>query len=262
MELTFEKWHGTGNDFVMVLDPEGRWQPDAESIQYICERRKGVGADGLIILQKDDKEDFRMIYFNRDGRESSMCGNGGRCAIAFAARHGLGSGTLRFRAVDGVHEGRAEDDGRVSLRMIDVAAFGRHGEAYVLDTGSPHYVQFTKLAAHPDFEKEAAAIRHQPPFAESGINVNFVEVLSPGLLSIRSYERGVEAETLSCGTGAVAAALAAGWKEKKTGRQRVELRTRGGTLHVEYRIHGAHSEDVWLIGPATYVFSGRIEISS
>ena len=260
MELTFEKWHGTGNDFVMLLDREGRWQPDEQTVRKICERRTGVGADGLIILRKDKTEDFRMVYFNRDGRESSMCGNGGRCAIAFAAKHGLGAATLRFRAVDGVHEGRVEDDGRVSLRMIDVPHYERHGEAFVLNTGSPHYVRFTKLAAHPDFEKEAAAIRHEPRFAKEGINVNFVELQGPDSLSMRSYERGVEAETLSCGTGAVAAALAAGWKEKKRGRQRVELRTRGGTLHVEYCLQGDCSEDVRLIGPAAYVFSGRMEI--
>lgn len=260
MELTFEKWHGTGNDFVMVFDPGGRWQPDEQLIREICERRTGVGADGLIIVREDVTEDFRMIYFNSDGRESSMCGNGGRCVIAFAAKHGLGSDSVRFRAIDGVHEGRAEADGRISLRMMDVRHYTRHGEDFVLDTGSPHYVRFTSLDAHPDFEKEAAAIRHHPDFAKQGINVNFVEEPGPGLLAMRTYERGVEAETLSCGTGAVAAALAAARRHEKTGMQRFEINTRGGRLIVKFRADADAFRDIWLTGPARYVFSGSLPV--
>lgn len=260
MKLSFEKWHGTGNDFIMVLDAESQWHPDETMIARICKRRTGVGADGLIILRKDANHDFHMLYFNSDGHQSSMCGNGGRCAIAFAARHGWAKDSVRFRAIDGIHEGRI-DEGNVYLKMNDVMKLRQADREWVLDTGSPHYVRFTKLGEHLHFEDEAREIRQSPEFKKEGINVNFVEEKAGGELQMRTYERGVEAETLSCGTGAVAAALAAARKQKRRGSQKIKISTPGGRLHVQFRMEEDAFRDIWLIGPATYVYSGSMELS-
>jgi len=258
MKWAFEKWHGTGNDFIMISDPEHSWPAGEERIRQLCQRRTGIGADGLIVIRKDPEVDFRMIYYNSDGRESTMCGNGGRCALAFAAKHGFYRKRARFRAIDGLHEG-FEKEGLYHLKMNDVSDLREMKNQLILDTGSPHLVRFAPVESE-DFVQEAAAIRWSGPFALEGINVNFVEELGTGHLRMRTFERGVEDETLSCGTGAVAAAIAAAHNLQENGPLNFELETRGGTLKVTLEKEEDQYHNVWLIGPAVHVYNGELDI--
>lgn len=209
MGRKFSKYHGAGNDFVMI---DGRTEPfDAtpERVAALCRRRTGIGADGLMILESDPAEEFRMRYFNADGGEATMCGNGGRCIALFAHHLGIGGMRKRFIGVDGPHTAellRVEGpEGEIRLGMIDVRRVEVHPEYLFLDTGSPHYVEFVESVRGVDVAGRGAAIRHSAAFAASGgTNVNFVEIVSDGHIRIRTFERGVEAETLACGTGATA----------------------------------------------------------
>ncbi len=258
MKWAFEKWHGTGNDFIMISDPENAWSPEEAKIRQLCERRTGIGADGLIVIRTDPEVDFRMIYYNSDGRESTMCGNGGRCALAFAERHGYYRNKARFRAIDGFHEGY-EKEGAYHLKMKDVNDLRELNNQLILDTGSPHLVRFAPVDTE-DFVQQAAAIRWSEAFASEGINVNFVKEEEGGKLYMRTYERGVEDETLSCGTGAVAAAIAAAHRSKTEGPMGFDLETRGGRLAVELEKDNGNYRNIWLIGPAAYVFKGEVDM--
>ncbi len=265
------KYQGAGNDFV-VLDgrlPGQPW-PDWTQAQVarLCDRHFGIGADGLIILQPPKQEGtaFHMAYYNADGCLSSFCGNGARCATAFAQALGLLEARdahppqARFTAADGLHHAAVLDDGRVRLAMADVDGLRRDGEAYVLDTGSPHWVQFTEQPPAEllamDFHAFARTVRYGPAYAAEGINVNVV-VATPDGLHMRTYERGVENETLSCGTGVTAAALAYAERSRLSGEGRVQVWTQGGELEVEFRNAKGNFTQVHLIGPAVRVFEGR-----
>ena len=266
--MQFYKYQGTGNDFVMIDDRTQAFdETDHERIAFLCHRRFGIGADGLILLRNKADFDFEMVYFNADGRPSSMCGNGGRCTVAFAKFLGLIDSQTRFLAVDGPHEARLEDDGTVRLKMIDVAApqEAEVGEEDVfLHTGSPHHVHFLDPTEHPtlaEFNVFAAGhdIRYDQAYDPAGTNVNFVQVPADPSQPwpVRTYERGVEDETLSCGTGVTAVALAA---SQRGAASPVRLRTQGGELEVsfEQRPDGGFT-NVWLCGPAVQVFGGAID---
>lgn len=260
----FSKYHGTGNDFVMVDNRALSFPKSTEYIACICHRRFGIGADGLILLENHPEYDFRMVYYNSDGRESSMCGNGGRCISAFAAQLGIGAmgSKLRFEAIDGYHEaaltGQTAYGYQVDLLMKNVnGPLETRDQAVILNTGSPHYVTlYTGLDAL-DIVPAAQAIRYDAPFKAEGINVNFIEPVEGGI-RIRTYERGVEDETYSCGTGVVAASIAAQYL--LPGHPHTTLITKGGTLAVNYHHadHGFH--DVHLIGPAEKVFEGEFPL--
>jgi diaminopimelate epimerase len=228
-----------------------------ELIQRICQRRFGVGADGVILLRDHGTLDFRMVYFNADGKEGSMCGNGGRCAVAFAIHLGLAGEQIVFEAVDGIHEAVLVDSDNIRLKMQDVKEIKVEKEYFLLDTGSPHYVKFVDDLDELDVLMEGRSVRYNEEFEDIGVNVNFVQS-SKKELYIRTYERGVEDETLSCGTGAVAAAICAAAKgnfEKSLYR----IRTRGGKLGVFFKTSGKDGfRDVYLEGSATYVFKGSI----
>lgn len=260
------KYQGAGNDFVILDNRSGEYDSlTKEQINRLCDRRFGVGSDGLMLFGKSEKYDFSMRYFNSDGGEGTMCGNGGRCMVAFAYHRGLKK--FEFEAIDGYHKAElleASPKGcTVKLKMIDVAeckefteASLEHGKAYILDTGSFHYVEFVKdVDKYPVFEKGRFWRYH----FEGGINVNFVEPAPNGLLKIRTYERGVEAETFACGTGATASAIAAYVAGIK--RNRYALQALGGRLQVEFvaRPEGSFS-DIYLTGPATFVYSCNIDI--
>ncbi|HEX8505938.1 MAG TPA: diaminopimelate epimerase [Hymenobacter sp.] len=266
--MQFYKYQGTGNDFVMIDDRTQAFdETDHERIAFLCHRRFGIGADGLILLRNKADFDFEMVYFNADGRPSSMCGNGGRCTVAFAKFLGLIDSQTRFLAVDGPHEARVEADGTVRLKMIDVAApqEAEVGEEDVfLHTGSPHHVHFLDPTEHPtlaEFNVFAAGhdIRYDQAYDPAGTNVNFVQVPADPSRPwpVRTYERGVEDETLSCGTGVTAVALAA---SQRGAASPVRLRTQGGELEVsfEQRPDGGFT-NVWLCGPAVQVFGGAID---
>ena len=261
MNLTFHKYHGTGNDFILVDDPNGEIRLTEKMVESLCNRRFGIGADGLIIMSHLQGYDFQMIYYNADGKVSSMCGNGGRCITAFAKLLGRIDGEATFSAVDGSH--RAVIAGVspmiVKLQMNDVREIKSIDNLIYLHTGSPHVVQFVDDVAVLDVKEEGKKIRFSTPFKADGVNVNFVEK-SGNQLIVRTYERGVEDETLSCGTGVVASAIAAfATNEIKAGKSEVAIRTKGGSLKVYFEKSGSTFRDVWLEGEATFVYKGLIE---
>jgi diaminopimelate epimerase len=260
--LPFWKYQGTGNDFVVIDDRAGIWEPflKQEQIAFLCDRRFGIGADGLILLAASETQDFRMVYFNADGRQSTMCGNGGRCLVAFAHQSGLGQKSYIFEAIDGLHHAEILSDGRVALEMSLPTGFQQLGpEQYWIDTGSPHYVAF--VSKLPDTEtvfREGHRIRHDERFAPGGTNVNFAQIKKPNSLKVRTFERGVEAETLSCGTGVTACAYVY-FLQQNAQSDTIEIESQGGELEVKVEHQGQAAEKVVLIGPATAVFSGSLQ---
>lgn len=260
MKYTFYKYQGAGNDFVMLDDREESFLVDQQKIEKICHRNFGVGADGFILLQNSDQYDFRMRYFNSDGRESSMCGNGGRCIAQFAFDLGLVDREMTFEAIDGLHRAVVHPT-YVALEMIDVENVETHPTHYFLNTGSPHHVQFVDDVQKIDVQKEGEKIRYGAPYFEEGSNVNFVEVGEDQVLHIRTYERGVEAETLACGTGVTAAAIAA-FSAGKVTQQPIRVKAVGGDLSVQFSVGNLRYEKVWLEGPAQFVFEGMITLEN
>jgi diaminopimelate epimerase len=259
MKIHFYKYQGTGNDFIII--DNRAWTLTAltvEKVKFLCDRRFGIGADGLMLLNPKTGFDFEMKYYNADGRESSMCGNGGRCMVRFAHSLGMHRDKYHFLAVDGVHE--AEIDGSVvSLKMNDVNWITEHGNDYVLDTGSPHYVKLVSDVMDYDVVNKGMEIRYNSEFSKEGINVNFVEQRKHDEILVRTYERGVEDETLSCGTGVTASALV--YHHNEAGYNDVTVLTKGGRLTVRYnRIGDGRFTDIWLCGPAEMVFEGEVEI--
>lgn len=260
MKLPFYKYQGTGNDFVIIDNRQlGLKREDVAHIRQLCDRRFGIGADGLIYLQEREGYDFEMVYYNSDGRESTMCGNGGRCIVRFAHDLGLGGGEFSFLAIDGPHRGRIMADGIVSIQMKDVDQTSHRGDHYVLNTGSPHYVQFVSDIASYPVAATGRAIRCNDTYRTEGINVNFVEELAKGQIFVRTYERGVEDETYSCGTGVVASAISY-FYEKDPGETTIRVKTLGGNLMVRFDLRGPHFTDIWLTGPAVQVFRGETTI--
>ncbi|MCU7550357.1 diaminopimelate epimerase [Chitinophagaceae bacterium LB-8] len=259
MRIQFYKYQGTGNDFV-ILDNRGQQYINlsVEQINQICNRRFGVGADGLMLLNNHPDYDFEMKYYNADGRESSMCGNGGRCLVKFAYDLGIVRTTYKFIAIDGAHEATVDIDGTVSLKMNDVKEIRYVDDHFILNTGSPHFVELTEDVMKLDVYEKGREVRYSPEFKEQGINVNFVEQLEePDRIIVRTYERGVEDETYSCGTGVTAAALVC--HHNDNGFNRVEIQTLGGNLSVEYDKIGDSYQNIWLQGPALRVFSGQMD---
>lgn len=255
MPLSFYKYQGTGNDFIMIDNRKLTFPADDEQlIKSLCSRRTGVGADGLILLQEHPDYDFEMVYFNADGRLGSMCGNGARCTVRFAKQLGVIEDVAYFLAADGEHQANIERD-QIQLKMGDVAAVERIGDDYYLNTGSPHYVRFVEDVKNLDVYAEGKAIRYNDRFNAVGTNVNFVQRLSANEIYVRTYERGVENETLSCGTGVTACALVAGLEGAESP---VKVKTPGGNLQVTFEQFGFGFRYVYLIGPAKLVFSGTV----
>jgi diaminopimelate epimerase len=255
MKISFSKYQGTGNDFVMIDNRSGAYDSlSVADITKLCDRRFGIGADGLIRIGTHPSLDFDVDYYNSDGSKS-FCGNGARCSVAFAASLGIVRGETRFMAIDGAHEASIEN-GIVSLKMSDVSGVRQRSPGdCVLDTGSPHYIVFTNEDV--DVYKEGRRIRWSDEFSAKGINVNFVKELGNDRLRVLTYERGVEDETLSCGTGVTAAAIAYAVKTGVQGRSSMEIETKGGKLAVRFDRSGDRFTDIFLIGPAEFVFSGE-----
>jgi diaminopimelate epimerase len=255
----FNKYHGAGNDFIIIDNRNNVFNPEnTVLIKKLCDRRFGIGADGLILIEKDPEHDFKMVYFNSDGNESTMCGNGGRCASDFAVRLGIAGKKLSFRAVDGIHKAVYEN-GIIRLRMNDINETKLIRGNYFLNTGSPHYVIFTSDLDNYDVFNNGRKIRWSNDFKPGGTNVNFVQVEENGIY-VRSYERGVEDETLSCGTGVTASAIVS-VLAGHFGTSPVNVRTRGGNLSVEFNImEEGKITNIWLCGPATFVFKGEIDL--
>ncbi len=256
MQLAFFKYQGTGNDFIMLDNREGSITLTTEQIVHACDRKFGVGSDGLVLLESDSAEDFHMNFFNPDGSQS-FCGNGSRCAVAFARRLGMVSNHGMFRAIDGVHAFTVNSD-EIAIRMKDVEGVEWNEGHCIIHTGSPHYIARNEHPEELDVIAEGRLIRYSDSFKKDGINVNFVR-FGDAELWMRTYERGVENETLSCGTGVTAAALSLASLQPEV--RAVRVHTRGGDLKVklEPQADGGY-HDIWLCGPAQFVFQGVIEL--
>lgn len=262
----FVKYQGAGNDFILIDDPDARFPVrDEQGIARLCHRRWGIGADGLILLKYTTSGHLWMQYFNADGQLATMCGNGGRCFAHFAYEKGYTYGShLKFWAADGWHTATISSENQVELTMQPVQGIQLEGDAFILDTGSPHYLIFESAEDLDEkaIASEGAAIRYQSRFGPRGINVNYISVLAPRTLKVRTYERGVEAETYACGTGVVAASLAHAYSERM-GQGPVQVTTHGGILSVDFRVEEWDNfsvVNISLKGPAKWVFEGYIPI--
>lgn len=259
MQLHFYKYQGTGNDFILIDNRKNEIDLTTEQIKWLCDRRFGIGADGLMMLEIEPGADFKMVYFNSDGNESSMCGNGGRCISAFAKKIGVINDRAKFIAIDGVHEAVIHE-GFVSLKMNDVKSIEKNEDHFYLNTGSPHYVKFVEDVNQYNVFEEGKKIRYNDRFAAEGTNVNFIEK-KDDVVFVRTYERGVEGETLSCGTGVTASALVAAINGIATGKNYCKISTLGGDLRVKFdKVLETNFYNIWLEGPAEFVFEGQIEI--
>lgn len=257
MKIQFYKYQGTGNDFVMI-DNRDSFFPKANValIAHLCDRRFGIGADGLILLEKHSSEDFKMVYYNSDGNESSMCGNGGRCIVAFAHFLGIIGAETTFIAIDGLHQATVKDT-IIHLKMQDVKEVRVKAKATFINTGSPHHVQLVSGLSNFNVAKEGAKLRYGM-YGKEGSNINFVEKKPTGEFAVRTYERGVEDETLSCGTGVTAVALAMHHHGNVKG-SKVEVQVLGGSLEIRFQATKTGYEHIYLIGEAKQVFKGELE---
>ena len=260
MKFHFYKYQGTGNDFVILDNRTNTYAGiSTEQVKNLCTRRFGIGADGLMMLNTKAGYDFEMKYFNSDGREGSLCGNGGRCLVKFAYHMGIHRDRYHFIASDGEHEAEIDDDNTVSLKMNDVNSIRNYNGDFILDTGSPHYVKMVKDIMNYPVVEQGRSIRNTEEFAKEGINVNFVDQKSDHEIIVRTYERGVEDETWSCGTGVTAAALVSYHNE--IGYNDVTVFTKGGKLVVEYdRVTDDSYTNIFLCGPAEKVFEGEVDL--
>tara|TARA_R110001583_G_scaffold145635_2_gene297637 strand:- start:70809 stop:71588 length:780 start_codon:yes stop_codon:yes gene_type:complete len=257
MKIHFYKYQGTGNDFIMIDNRENTFpKKNMELIHKLCDRRFGIGADGLILLETSNKNDFTMVYFNADGNEGSMCGNGGRCIVAFAKSLVIINEEATFEAVDGLHYASIKN-AIVSLQMIDVKNIEVFENHLFLNTGSPHHISFKNDVATINIKELGAKIRYGAPYFKEGTNVNFAEQISDNSFKVRTYERGVEDETLACGTGVTAVAIAA-HKSNKTTANSINLEVLGGKLEVSFIKEDNVYKNVFLKGPAEFVFEGNI----
>lgn len=258
MTLNFYKYQGTGNDFIIIDNRSLLFdKSNNKNIAKLCDRRFGIGADGLILLENHQTVDFKMVYYNADGNESSMCGNGGRCVVAFAKFIGLVNTETTFEAIDGMHKAEV-NNGIVSLQMKDVTEVKTFETHSFLDTGSPHHVEIVEDLKDLDVKSLGHKIRYGLPYGDEGSNINFVNQISDDVFSVRTYERGVEDETLSCGTGVTAVAIAM-HKLEKTSSQDITLQAEGGELKIAFDVSDSGDyNNIWLIGTATQVYKGEI----
>jgi diaminopimelate epimerase len=260
MQIEFYKYQGTGNDFVMIDNRSNFFPKDnIQLIARLCDRRFGIGGDGLILLENDTETDFKMVYYNSDGNQSSMCGNGGRCLVAFAKKLNVIQDNTTFIATDGVHHASVAENGIVSLQMIDVPEVKITPDYVFMNTGSPHHIQLVEDLEHYNVKENGASIRYGELYGKQGSNINFVKKIDETTFSLRTYERGVEDETLACGTGATAVAIAMNVLGE-TKANSIDLNVEGGKLVVSFDEKDGKFTNVFLKGPAEFVFKGTIKI--
>jgi diaminopimelate epimerase len=258
MKLIFNKYQGAGNDFIIINNRDGSFDPaNYDLVNRLCDRRFGIGADGLILVSNSREYDYEMKYYNADGKLGTMCGNGGRCVSHFALKHNIAGSNQRFLASDGEHEALV-NGGTVSLKMGNVKDYKMVENNWFLDTGSPHYVVFGNNVGEINVYDEGKRLRWSDHFAPGGTNVNFVQV-EKNRLFVRTFERGVEDETMACGTGVTASAIASTLTGQLVSNS-IDIKTKGGDLNVKFEKSGEQFINVWLTGPATFVFEGLVEI--
>lgn len=264
MKIHFHKYQATGNDFILIDNRSGQYSLSVDQIKRLCDRKFGIGADGIMLIEKDPALDFNLVYYNSDGSQS-LCGNGSRAAVHFASFLKMVNRHAAFNAYDGQHHAELVSSGIVRLRMNDTNEVKQIGNDFVINTGSPHFLRFIDSVKDYPVVEEGRKIRYSDTYKEKGINANFVELLPNNMIFVRTYERGVENETLSCGTGVTAAALAASFKGY---RSPVSIKTLGGELSVEFKSsqsglptgQAGTFQDIFLIGPAKMVFEGDLEL--
>jgi diaminopimelate epimerase len=261
VKIHFHKYQATGNDFVLIDNRSAGYQFTVDQIRQICDRKFGVGADGLMLIEKHPSLNFNLIYYNSDGSQS-LCGNGSRAAVQFASTLGIVNGHAKFQAYDGPHEAELLPEGIIRLKMGDVKEVKKIGDDFFVNTGSPHYIRFVPdVQTYPVF-KEGREIRYSDNYKPGGTNANFAQLLPNNAVFIRTYERGVENETLSCGTGVTAVAIAASLKGYASP---LSIKTLGGNLTVEFKFghtagQAGQFSEVFLVGPAKMVFEGDLEL--
>jgi diaminopimelate epimerase len=259
MQINFSKYHGAGNDFIIVDNRNNLFPKNTNVIKQLCNRNFGIGADGLMLLESSSDSDFYMRYYNSDGKESTMCGNGGRCITLFAKQIGLIDIQTNFTGIDGGHIAQVVSTNIINLKMNDVNGIEIGDNYYFMNTGSPHFVRFVNDLQNIDIAAQGRLIRNNFNLQNGGTNVNFADI-SNGVLQIRTYERGVESETLACGTGSVASAIAY-YLHTKSYQEEYEVHTQGGVLQVRFtNTNDKHFKNIWLKGPAIHVFDGHINL--
>jgi len=259
MKMDFYKYQGTGNDFIIIDNRDNKFtKENNDYIKNLCDRRFGIGADGLMLLEDSLSFDFNMVYFNADGNLGSMCGNGGRCIVRFAEFLDIINIKTTFEAIGKIYSASIDND-LVSLKMNDVSDIELHEDHLFLNTGSPHHIEFTENIDSLNVKNIGEKIRYASPYFEDGTNVNFVEQINDNTFKVRTYERGVEDETLSCGTGVTAVAIASHAAKKST-EKTIRLHTLGGTLDVSFEKEGNNYRNIILKGAAVFVFKGEVEI--
>ncbi|MDC3034581.1 diaminopimelate epimerase [bacterium] len=257
MTLKFDKYQGAGNDFIILNNYDGLFsQLSDQQFREMCDRNRGIGADGIILLEPSDIVDFEMKYYNSDGKLSSLCGNGARCLVLYAFKNKIIGKKAKFNAIDGVHEAWLTSPEKVKIQINEVKKIFNHKDSFVTNTGSPHYVKIMDNILDLDVKKEGSQIRFSKDFTPDGINVNFLKKRNNSNFSIRTYERGVEDETLACGTGAVAAAIVMHYIGETSGKTNLNIETLGGNLKVDFDFDDSIYKNIFLEGPANYVFSG------
>ena len=264
MKIQFYKYQGTGNDFVMVDNRDGCFNyNNTEFISSICDRKYGIGCDGLILIEDDIDLDFNMRYFNSDGSQLGMCGNGARCVTHFAKKLGIINNSAIFQAIDGIHHAEITDNNyaRVKMNDIDMSNYDlidKNFDNIYLNTGSPHLVINSNDIDKIDVFNEGRKIRFDDTYKKEGVNINFVEVASDNsLCKVRTYERGVEDETLSCGTGAIAVAVVLNYSNIVS-KKEIKISMKGGDLNVSFDRVGDNFSNIWLSGVVSEVYKGEI----
>ncbi len=259
MIIPFFKYQGAGNDFIIIDNRSKEFQLNTIHIQKLCNRHFGIGADGLMLLEKSHTADFKMVYFNSDGKESTMCGNGGRCIVAFAKQLNIIQQHATFEAIDGMHYAEILENNKIRLQIQNVSKIEGEKENYTLNTGSPHYVKIVDNLNTINVIEEGRKIRYSDKFKQQGINVNFMQIVNNTSIAVRTYERGVENETLACGTGVTACAIVLEHIRNEH-LNKITVHTLGGELLVEYTRQNNTFKDIFLTGNADFVFKGEIDI--
>ena len=260
MKFNFDKYQGAGNDFIIIDDRLSIFpKENASIINQLCNRHMGIGADGLILVQNSSHGDFKMIYFNSDGKLGSLCGNGARCVFAYARSLNIVKNKGVFEAADGLHFASMKKDNLVSLDMNDITNISKIGDSLFINTGSPHHLELVEDISKINVNDQGAAIRFGEPYLDFGTNVNYIEMLDKNTFKIRTYERGVEKETLSCGTGAVAASVGVHFMGL-TQSTSINIHALGGMLKTVFTTSLGRYSEIKLIGPTEFIFSGNFEI--
>ena len=259
MKINFSKYNGAGNDFILIDGRENSINNNKSLIKYLCDRNFGIGADGLIILKESNNCDFEILHYTSDGNLGSLCGNGSRCAVLFAYNKGIIMRKTIFYAFDGIHNAEILENGLIKMEMKVNSDIAINSYGTWLDTGSPHLVIEKNNTDKLDVNNEGRLIRYNDFYKKEGVNVNFIEKISDDQFKIRTYERGVENETLACGTGSTASAICMNFLGR-TNSSNITMKCKGGDLNVQFNLSKRGYQEISITGPAKLVYDGTIKV--